>query len=64
MIVPISFLLILIIAVFVLIRAFGLSAAHAFVCVTLGYYLASSRLASPFQRVIDPILGLVTSIHL
>jgi len=63
-IVPVSILLLLLVAVIVLIRAFDLNAGHAFVCVALGFYVAQSGFAPTFQNILTQIFGIFSSVHL
>jgi hypothetical protein len=58
----ISAVVLLAIIVFVLVRRSGLKAAHAIVCVLLGFYLASSTMAPTISELTTNIAGMIGSI--
>ncbi|GGZ75062.1 hypothetical protein ACFOOM_27340 [Streptomyces echinoruber] len=58
----ISAVVLLAIIVFILIRKSGLKAAHAIVCVLLGFYLASSTVAPTINELTTNIAGMIGSI--
>ncbi|WP_369233472.1 hypothetical protein AB5J56_16405 [Streptomyces sp. R21] len=58
----ISAVVLLAIIVFILVRRSGLKAAHAIVCVLLGFYLASSTMAPTISELTTNIAGMIGSI--
>ncbi|WP_261574719.1 hypothetical protein [Frankia gtarii] len=60
----ISILFFLLIVVIVMIRAFDLNTAQAFVCVALGFYVAQSNFADTFQNLLTQLFGIFSSVHL
>ncbi|MEU6221541.1 hypothetical protein ABZ845_29175 [Streptomyces sp. NPDC047022] len=58
----ISAVVLLAIIVFLLIRKSGLKAAHAIVCMLLGFYLASSTIAPTISTLTTNIAGMIGSI--
>lgn len=58
----ISAVVLLAIIVFLLIKKSGLKAAHAIVCMLLGFYLASSTIAPTISTLTTNIAGMIGSI--
>jgi hypothetical protein len=58
----ISAVVLLAIIVFILVKKSGLKAAHAIVCVLLGFYLASSTVAPTINELTTNIAGMIGSI--
>ncbi|MFJ6072508.1 hypothetical protein ACIQFU_16935 [Streptomyces sp. NPDC093065] len=58
----ISAVVLLAIIVFLLVRKSGLKAAHAVVCMLLGFYLASSTIAPTISELTTNIAGMIGSI--
>ncbi|MFF8591068.1 hypothetical protein ACF061_06435 [Streptomyces sp. NPDC015220] len=58
----ISAVVLLAIIVFLLIKKSGLKAAHAIVCMLLGFYLASSTIAPTISDLTTNIAGMIGSI--
>jgi hypothetical protein len=58
----ISAVVLLAIIVFILIKKSGLKAAHAIICVLLGFYLASSTVAPTINELTTNIAGMIGSI--
>ncbi|MDC0773004.1 MULTISPECIES: hypothetical protein [unclassified Streptomyces] len=58
----ISAVVLLAIIVFLLIKKSGLKAAHAVVCMLLGFYLASSTVAPTISELTTNIAGMIGSI--
>ncbi|MEW2162477.1 hypothetical protein AB0912_05700 [Streptomyces sp. NPDC007084] len=58
----ISAVVLLAIIVFILVKKSGLKAAHALVCVLLGFYLASSTIAPTINDLTTNIAGMIGSI--
>ncbi|OIJ86835.1 hypothetical protein [Streptomyces colonosanans] len=58
----ISAVVLLAIVVFLLVKKSGLKAAHALVCVLLGFYLASSTIAPTISQLTTNIAGMIGSI--
>ncbi|MEU8590990.1 hypothetical protein AB0C59_28890 [Streptomyces sp. NPDC048664] len=58
----ISAVVLLAIIVFLLIKKSGLKAAHAIVCMLLGFYLASSTIAPTISELTTNIAGMIGSI--
>ncbi|HEX5569655.1 MAG TPA: hypothetical protein VFY14_22510 [Streptomyces sp.] len=58
----ISAVVLLAIIVFLLIRKSGLKAGHAFVCMLLGFYLASSSVAPTITELTSNVAGMIGSI--
>ncbi|MFI8101881.1 hypothetical protein ACIQUQ_24770 [Streptomyces sp. NPDC101118] len=55
----ISAVVLLAIVVFLLVRKAGLKAGHAFVCVLLGFYLASSSIAPTISELTSNVAGMI-----
>ncbi|KOG20661.1 hypothetical protein AB0F25_03865 [Streptomyces wedmorensis] len=55
----ISAVVLLAIVVFLLIRKSGLKAGHAAVCALLGFYLASSSMASSISTLTTNVAGMI-----
>ena len=60
----ISIILLLIVAVVVMIRAYDLSIGQAAVCIILGFYLASSNFSGMIQHIITQLIVIISSISL
>ncbi|MER7765152.1 hypothetical protein [Streptomyces sp. NPDC097619] len=60
----ISAVVLLAIVVFLLVRKAGLKAGHAFVCVLLGFYLASSSIAPTMKQLTNSVAGMIGSLDL
>ncbi|GGY90024.1 hypothetical protein [Streptomyces poonensis] len=58
----ISAVVLLAIIVFILIKKSGLKAAHAVVCILLGFYLAASSIAPTISELTTNIAGMIGSI--
>ncbi|MET7595303.1 hypothetical protein ABZS84_09670 [Streptomyces sp. NPDC005481] len=58
----ISAVVLLAIIVFILVKKSGLKAAHAIVCVLLGFYLASSTVAPTINELTTNIAGMIGNI--
>jgi hypothetical protein len=58
----ISAVVLLAIIVLILVKKSGLKAAHAIVCVLLGFYLASSTVAPTINELTTNIAGMIGSI--
>jgi hypothetical protein len=60
--VSISVIVLLLFAVVVLVRSYRLSLSSALLCIVLGFYLASSKLAPTISDIIGQIVGIVSTI--
>ncbi|WP_018637622.1 hypothetical protein [Parafrankia elaeagni] len=60
--VSISIVVLLLFAVVVLVRSYRLSISSALLCIVLGFYLASSRLAPTIGDIIGEVVGIVSTI--
>ena len=58
----ISAVVLLAVVVFLLVKKSGLKAAHALVCMLLGFYLASSTIAPTISQLTTNIAGMIGSI--
>lgn len=58
----ISAVVLLAIIVFLLVRKSGLKGGHAFVCVLLGFYLASSSIAPTISELTSNVAGMIGDI--
>ncbi|MEX5634149.1 hypothetical protein [Parafrankia sp. FMc2] len=58
----ISIVVLLLFAVVVLVRSYRLSISSALLCIVLGFYLASSRLAPTIGDIIGEVVGIVSTI--
>lgn len=58
----ISAVVLLAIIVVILVRKSGLKAAHALVCVLLGFYLASSSIAPTITQLTNNVAGVLGKI--
>ncbi|MFB7635918.1 hypothetical protein ACFC0M_33885 [Streptomyces sp. NPDC056149] len=58
----ISAVVLLAIIVFLLIRKSGLKTLHAFVCMLLGFYLASSSVAPTIKSLTTNVAGMIGGI--
>lgn len=58
----ISAVVLLAIVVFLLIRKSGLKGGHAVVCMLLGFYLASSSMASTINELTTNVAGMIGGI--
>ncbi|MFC7220003.1 hypothetical protein ACFQLX_17800 [Streptomyces polyrhachis] len=59
----ISLVLVLAIIVVLLVKKSGLKAAHAVVCVLLGFYLAGSSVAPTVQETVAGVTRMISSIN-
>jgi len=59
----ISAVVLLAIIVFLLVKKSGLKAAHAVVCMLLGFYLASSTIAPTITDLTTNIAGMISDIN-
>ncbi|MFJ6747087.1 MULTISPECIES: hypothetical protein [unclassified Streptomyces] len=55
----ISAVVLLAIIVFLLVKKSGLKGGHAFVCMLLGFYLASSSIAPTIKQVTTNVAGML-----
>ncbi|GHB46902.1 MULTISPECIES: hypothetical protein [Streptomyces] len=60
----ISAVVLLAIVVFLLVRKSGLKAGHAFVCVLLGFYLASSTIAPTLSQLTSNVASMISGLKL
>jgi hypothetical protein len=58
----ISVVLLLVIIVVLLVRKSGLKGGHAFVCMLLGFYLASSSIAPTIKQLTTNVAGMLGGI--
>jgi hypothetical protein len=58
----ISVSVLLLVIVFILVKKSGLKAAHAIVCMLLGFYLASSSVAPTISQITNNVAGMIGSI--
>jgi hypothetical protein len=58
----ISAVVLLAIIVFLLVKKSGLKGGHAFVCMLLGFYLASSSIAPTIKQVTTNVAGMLGNI--
>ncbi|MFJ5551266.1 MULTISPECIES: hypothetical protein [unclassified Streptomyces] len=58
----ISAVVLLAIIVFLLVRKSGLKAGHAFVCMLLGFYLASSTIAPTVRELTTNVAGMISGL--
>ncbi|ABW10889.1 conserved hypothetical protein [Parafrankia sp. EAN1pec] len=60
--VSISIVVLLLFAVVILVRSYRISISSALLCIVLGFYLASSRLAPTIGDIIGEVVGIVSTI--
>ncbi|MEU9121417.1 hypothetical protein AB0C96_16450 [Streptomyces sp. NPDC048506] len=60
----ISAVVLLAIIVFLLVKKSGLKAAHAFVCMLLGFYLASSSIAPTVKTLTTNVASMIGGLKL
>lgn len=58
----ISAVLLLLVIVVLLIRKSGLKAAHALICVLLGFYLASSSIGPTIDELTSNVAGMISEL--